>query len=215
MSDTDAPAPQTRRLLLIGLGVLVVAALAYLLLVVPNQGVEDVDQTQAVVGSEPAVVGSEPEVAPSAPAEDSTELPSDAPQEPSFEVFSARDPFDQLVVEDSGTGGSDGTQDTTTPSDGTDTATDPDPAQDGGSPDTSTGEPAQAEVGVTTIRLDEVFSEGGEQKVIVEVNSDGYEAAESETVAGGLKVLDIADSCATMSFDGNRFILCEGERIEK
>jgi hypothetical protein len=51
--------------------------------------------------------------------------------------------------------------------------------------------------------------------VTVEVNSNGYEAAEGETVAGGLAVLDIADSCATMRFDGTRFILCEGERIEK
>jgi hypothetical protein len=201
---SDAPASQARRPLLIVLGVLVVAALAYLLLVAPNQGVEQVDQTQAIVGSEPAVAAGDAEQASEAPSEASSE----GPEEPSFEIFSARDPFDQLVEEEVGGGGSD----TTTPSG--ETVTETEPTQDEDSSGTS-GEPAQAEVGVTTIRLDDVFRDGEQDMVTVEVNSNGYEAAEGETVAGGLAVLDIADSCATMRFDGTRFILCEGERIEK
>jgi hypothetical protein len=226
MSDTDVAAPRTRRPLVIALAVLLIAALAYGLIVVlnPGDGVQDVDQTQAVAGSEPAGVASEPTVVtPETPPEaEGTEEPSEAgTAEPSFEVFNARDPFDQLAIADSGavtdtedtaaTPAVDTGPGTTTPADGTGPGTTT-PAD--GTPSGS-GEPAQTSVGTTTIRLDEVFDEDGEEKVIIQVGGDGYEAAEGETVADDLTVLDIADSCATMRLDDTRFILCEGEQIRK
>jgi hypothetical protein len=215
MSDTDVAAPRTRRPLVIALAVLLIAALAYGLIVVlnPGDGVQDVDQTQAVAGSEPAGVASEPTVVTpeTAPEAEGTEEPSEAgTAEPSFEVFNARDPFDQLAIADSGavtdtedtaaTPAVDTGPGTTTPADGT---------------PSGSGEPAQTSVGTTTVRLDEVFDEDGEEKVIIQVGGDGYEAAEGETVADDLTVLDIADSCATMRLDDTRFILCEGEQIRK
>lgn len=50
---------------------------------------------------------------------------------------------------------------------------------------------------------------------LVVVDNEGFEAAEGDTVAGKVTVLDIAGNCATMRFEDNRFILCEGERIHK
>lgn len=74
---------------------------------------------------------------------------------------------------------------------------------------------AQTSVDATAIVLEEVFDEDGQDVVIVQVGGEGYEAAEGDTVAGNLTVLDIADSCATMRFGDTRFILCEGEQIRK
>jgi hypothetical protein len=125
-------------------------------------------------------------------------------------VFNARDPFDQLVVEDAG-GVGDTQETTSTP----EADTDPTTATPVDSTPTGSGEPAQTSVGTTTIRLDEVFDEDRQDKVIVQVGADGYEAAEGETVAGSLTIMDIADSCATMRLDDTRFILCEGEQIRK
>lgn len=216
MTSSDAPASRFSPPLLIGLGVALAGALVFLLLVLPNRGgVEDVDQTQADVGSEPSAVGSEPSAVGSETPDGgvaATEEPADDVQEPSFEVFSARDPFDQLVT-DVSADPVEGTQDTTAPGDdstpGDTTTPDPDgsPAPPGG--------PSQTAVGTTTIRLDEVFMEEGEPRVLVQVNSDGYEAGEGDTVAGDLTVLEIEGSCATMRLDDTRFILCEGEQIRK
>lgn len=239
MSSGDAPAPRVRAPLLIGLGVMLVAALAYVLLVLPGQdGVSDVDETQAV-GPEPAPAPA-PTGAPDGgePSEVPSEEPGDGGDGPSFEVFGARDPFEQLVSDDTPDGVGD-TQDTAAP-DGTlaPPVTQPDDTGEGGVPGQggapaapatpgdgaapgdgtspgSSGGRSDATVGTTTIRLEEVFADGGTDMVLVLVNSDGYEAAEGETVAGSLTVLDIEDSCATMRYDGRRFVLCEGEQVRK
>lgn len=220
MSGTDTQAAAVSRPLLITLGaVLVVAAAAYVLLIwLPERG----DQTLA---SEPGVVAAPPDGAvdgatASEPVAEPTEI---AGVEPTFQVFSARDPFDQLVAED--TGGSVGdTQDTAAPA-----GTTLPPAQTSPTAPTApgdddpvelppapvTGDPARTTVGATTIMLEEIFSDGGVDTALVLVNDEGYEATEGETVAGDLTVLDIEGSCATMRFDGRRFILCEGEQIRK
>jgi hypothetical protein len=51
--------------------------------------------------------------------------------------------------------------------------------------------------------------------VLVTLNGEGHRAGEGDTVDGSLTILDIAGNCATMRFDGTRFILCEGEHIRK
>jgi hypothetical protein len=210
MSSASPAQPKVSKPLLIALGVLVIAALVYLLVVLPKQSapVTDVAEAQAPVApSEPAVAAETPAGGDSA---------SEQPEQPSFEVFNARDPFDQLVVDaDSAAVG--GTTDTgaTSP---TDTTT-PAPATPvGGTDPTGSSTPApndgQTTVGTTTIALDDVFAEGGVDKVILVVNGEGYEGAEGETVAD-VTVLDIEGSCATMRYDDTRFILCEGEHVQK
>jgi hypothetical protein len=195
-ASTDRPT--VSRPLLIGVGLVAIAAIAYLLLTSgQSDDVAAVDPAASETSSEVAL----PPVDPTEPSEEASEV---TVIEPTFEVFSARDPFDQLVVE-SDAGGVEDTQDTTTTTPTDDSSPGTEPSE----------EPAQQTVGTTTIRLDEVFREGGVDMVVVEVNSTGYEAAEDETVAGDLTVLDIADSCATMRFEDTRFILCEGEQIQK
>ena len=220
MSDSDAPTSRVSKPLLIVLGVLALAALAYVLLILLNQGdgADTVDQAQAPAGSEPAVVVPE---AGDATEPGDGELPvaesTETAAGPSFEVFSARDPFDQLVADSEG-GAVGETQDTTAPVDGTaplPPAVPGDDTPDTDAPDPVTGGPAQTTVGVTTILLEEVFSDGGVDIALVRVDNEGYEAAEGDTVAGGLTVLDIEDNCATMRFEDRRFILCEGEQIQK
>ena len=238
MSSADTPARQVSRPLLIALAVLGVAVLAYVLLVLPNLG-GDVEQA-APLGSEPVTGvpvpgGSEPAVGEPAPSEPGDQAPVDEASEtaadPSFEVFNARDPFEQLVVDDTGgagattdTGAVDGTTDTgavggTTDTGGGTGSGGGSGAGAGGSGDGGTTGPAddgaQQTVGTTTIRLEEVFDDGGTATVLVLVDDEGYEATEGETVAGDLTVLDIAGNCATMRFEARRFILCEGEQVRK
>lgn len=219
-SDIGTPSSQVRTPLLIGLGVLVLAALAYFfLLFLPNQGdgIDTVDDAQAPVGSEPAVVVPGEDAA--GPVDD--ELPvaesTETAAEPSFEVFSARDPFDQLVADSEGGGAVGDTQDTIAPVDG---VVVPPPVVPGDdppdtTPDPSTGGPPQATVGTTTILLEEIFRENGVDIALVRIDNEGYEVAEGETVVGELTVLDIEDNCATMRFEDRRFILCEGEQVQK
>jgi len=227
MTAADTPATQVSRPLVIVLGVLMVGALIYFLLVLPNQGdgVDAVDQSGAVVVSEPAVVGSEPAVVvPDADASEPGDLPvaesTETAADPSFEVFSARDPFEQLVTDDTGGAGAgavDGTTETsapTTPVDDTVNAS-PSPADDPALLPPVAEDPAQTTVGTTTIMLQEIFRDDGVDTALVLVDAEGYEAAEGETVAGDLTVLDIEGNCATMRFDERRFILCEGEQIQK
>ena len=210
MSTASTDKPKVSKPLLIALGVLAVAALVYLLVVLPNQGggVGEVDQAEAPVPSESAA-GSE------VPAGDEGNETDARPQEPSFEVFSARDPFEQLVS-DADPAPVGGTTDTgaTTPTDGTAPALS---APVGGTdPSGSTPAPGggQTTVGTTTIALEDVFAEDGVDKVNLVINGEGYEAAEDDTVAD-VTVLDIEGSCATMRYEDTRFILCEGEHVQK
>jgi len=225
MTDAEAPVTRVSKPVLIVLGVLAVVALVYLVLVLPNQGdgVDAVDRSGAVVVSEPAVVGSEPAVVvPDADASEAGDLPLAEPTEtaadPSFEVFSARDPFEQLVTDDTGGAGViDGTTETSAPTAPVDDTTNvsPPPADDPALLPPVVEDPAQTTVGTTTIMLQEIYRDDGVDTALVLVDNEGYEAAEGETVAGDLTVLDIEGNCATMRFDERRFILCEGEQIQK
>lgn len=206
MTTTTTDRPAVSRPLLIVLGLVAIATVAYLLLAGgQSPDVAAVDPAAPETSSELAV----PPVEPAEPTEGS---PAIAAVEPTFNVFSARDPFDQLVADTTGTDDSVGT---TTPTSSTTPAADTSQPSTDTTPGAENGDGAQTTVGTTTIRLDEVFREGGTDKVLVQVNSDGYEAAEDETVAGSLTVLDIEGSCATMRFTDTRFILCEGEQIRK
>ncbi|MBW3603411.1 MAG: hypothetical protein KY460_00650 [Actinobacteria bacterium] len=202
MSTPTTEQSRVSRPLLIVLGVVAVAAVAYLALTLLTGSDE-----AAVEAAGPVPTGSEVPEASEAATVDPTEDPSEiAAVEPTFEVFDARDPFEQLVADDTGGGGSD-TVGTTAP------ASDTTPAVDGTPP--TDGDPSQTTVGGTTILLEDVFSAGGTKTALVVVDNEGYEATAGETVAGKVTVLDIAGNCATMRFEDRRFILCEGEQIQK
>lgn len=215
MSTPTADRPQVSRPLLIVLAVVAVAAVLFLVATVllsPDDAVVTTGPSDVAV---PSADGSEV-VDPDETVGESTEEPEEiAAVEPTFEVFDARDPFEQLVSDAAGDADA-ATVGTTQPA--TDTT---DPVDGSSEPATSTapgstgGGPSQTTVGSTTILLDDVFTAGGVETAVVVVDNEGYEAREGDTVAGKVTVLDIAGSCATMRFEDKRFILCEGEQIQK
>lgn len=151
-----------------------------------------------------------------------------------FEVFAARDPFQQLVPDsdasgEPGTGGTPapgggGTPAPTgspapggSPSPGASPTTSPSPGTGGGG-GTGGGSgdaPSDARVGATSIKLVDVFEEDGEPRVLVTVNGTAYRVGEGDTFGGRFKVLDISGDCATFLFGDSRFVLCRGESIRK
>jgi hypothetical protein len=165
-------------------------------------------------------IGAEPVAAPEpVPEPEPTPEPEPEPIPETIEVFSARDPFQQLV-RGSGAGGtaaaagSDTTPLAATTTDGQAQAPSPTeaPTVAGATP----GAPAGAQVGATSIRLIDVFTDdGGQEKVLVQVNGTGYEVGEGDTFAQRFRVLDISGRCATFLFGDNRFTLCRGEEIRK
>jgi len=220
VSTPSSDRPQVNRTLLIVLAVAAAAAVAYLAIVMFGSSDEDLQVTAGSTEAFPGPSENGTEVAdPDADVGDATEAPEDiAGVEPTFEVFDARDPFEQLVADD--TGGDSADVGTTQPA-SDETPTDGTQPVDGSQPTTSTppgstgGDPSQTTVGSTTILLDDVFTDGGVDKALVVVDNEGFEAAEGDTVAGKVTVLDIAGNCATMRFEDKRFILCEGEQIQK
>lgn len=219
MSTADTPKRQVSPALLIGLGVVAAIAVGFLAVMLLSGGDDDL----AADGSGPVAIASEPATVATEPAasEDPSEVVDNDAVEQTFEVFDARDPFDQLVADDTtGAGAADDTVGTTQPATSTtptDGATPVDGTQPtGATPPAPAGPgPSQTTVGATTILLDDVFTQGGVETAVVVVDDEGYEAREGDTVAGKVTVLDIAGSCATMRFEDKRFILCEGEQIQK
>ena len=179
--------PGVNKWLLITLGVVAVAALVFLFVVSPLLAGDDTAVPEAAAPADTAgqvAVAPEPTVAPTTEPEPVTE---------SFEVFTARDPFEQLVDDDASAAA---------PT--TDPVTDPSEAA---APTT--------QVDGTTIELVDVYEDAGVERVQVTVNGSGYEAAEGELIAERVEVLEIDGQCGTFEYDHNRFVLCEGEHIRK
>ena len=218
MSSPTTDQPRVGRPLLIALTVVAAAAAACFAVVILGSSGDDA--AAPTVGSSelvgPSEGGGVAEM--DADVDDASESPSEvAAVEPTFEVFDARDPFDQLVADDTAGGDTVGTTQPATSTTPTDGATPVDGTQPTGAtpPDPAGPGPSQTTVGATTILLDDVFTQGGVDTAVVVVDDEGYEAREGDTVAGKVTVLDIAGSCATMRFEDKRFILCEGEQIQK
>ena len=219
MSSPTPDQPQVGRPLLIALAVVAAAAVAYFAVVIVGSSDDDAamptaDSSGVVNPSEGGAEVADTDADVDGPSESPSEV---AAVEPTFEVFDARDPFEQLVADDTAGGDTVGTTQPasdTTPTDGTQPVDGSQPA--GATPPGSDGGgPSQTTVGATTILLDDVFTQGGVETAVVVVDNEGYEAREGDTVAGKVTVLDIAGSCATMRFEDKRFILCEGEQIQK
>jgi hypothetical protein len=185
---STAESPRVSRGLLIVLGAVIgIAVVAVLWLFV----ISPLLDSDPVASPAPAPADrEEPESEPT-PAPDATPVPPETD-----EFFTARDPFQQLVATSSAPSG----VGSTAP----------------GSSDPGTSDPAPAvRVGQTSIRLVDVATVDGVTRVEVEVNGESYTAAEGETFAGTLRVLDITGSCATFLFGDSRFTLCSGETIRK
>ncbi len=144
----------------------------------------------------------------------------DDPLPETFEVFSARDPFQQLVSPpviaaapdgDGAAGG--GGADPADPADPSTPATpvvNPAPVEN----DDPTGLPG-ARVGTTVVRILDVATTDGVTRASITVNGTGYQVAEGETFAESFRVLDLSGTCATLLFGDSRFTLCAGDEIRK
>jgi hypothetical protein len=138
-----------------------------------------------------AAANPSPDPAPKAPR------PNKGPVE-TFQVFAPKDPFDPLVSEGGG-GGSTTGGDTNTNG----AAGGPAPGNSG---DT---------VGGHTVRLVDVFTEGGRQRAQVQVDGTVYTVDEGETFAESFQLLSVSGQCATMLFGDDQFTICEGEELLK
>lgn len=198
----------TSRTLIILLGVLggvVVLGALWFFVISPLLLSEDIDEPIVRAPSPPAEV----------PQADPEPEPTPVPE--TFEVFTARDPFQQLATPIVTTPGDPSAPTApgaptapTAPRDPTAPPADPTAPRDPGAP------PPDAEVGATRVRLVDVFvDDNGAQKVLVTVNGSGYEVAAGEQFADRFRVLDISPPCATFLFGDSRFVLCMGEEIRK
>lgn len=175
--------------------------------------VVDADATQPPVGATPE----EPATDEAGEEALDEELP---PIGETFEVFSARDPFQQLVSESTGgevavVGGE------PTSNDGG-TATGGDPGGDsGGAEDADGGDadgdapPASTSEDGTTVVVEDVFSEDGAARVLLTANGTAYTLGEGETFATNWRVEAIDDPCVTLLYGDQARLVCEGESIRK
>lgn len=177
-----------------------------------------------------------------------------APVPETFEIFTARDPFQQLVVEageeggqqvaadvpdgavsdddadrdddaddgDSGTPAATPTQPTTTSDagagneDGEAAAEGDDLTTQGQRPATPREiyDPQASTAGNTAVTLTAVSADGTEQ-VTVTIDEVDHVVTEGEVFADRFQLLDIDGRCATMLYGDSRFVICEGETIQK
>jgi len=155
-----------------------------------------------------------------------------------FPVYSARDPFDQLVADTGGadagsapaediapadpsggtgeTGVGDGTATGgtstggTATGDGTDPGTAPSPSSSPGPGSTATGE------GGRRIELVDVYTApAGGLAAVVTVNGSGYTPVVGDTFAGDIVLVSAEDRCVALSVDGAAVGLCEGDAVRK
>lgn len=236
---TDAAGRNATRTLLIGgVALVAVAALVAFVVLPLLTGEEPVDE---VAGDPPAVVDPQPDPTPTPTQEPVGPDEQAPPPVETFQVFTARDPFQQLVDDrpgDAATGGTTtpppagqttapppaGGTTAPPPTDGSD-GTAPPPADGTGSTDGVTGPPpaggnndsdGSATVGGTTVTVVGVFTDDEDRpQATITVNGTGYTVSEGQTFAQRFRLLDISGSCATMLFGDSRFTLCEGERIRK
>ena len=119
-----------------------------------------------------------------------------------FEVFAPKDPFAPLV---GATGGGDGGS-----NDGPSAAA---PTGPSGAP--APGAATGSAVAGHTVRLIDVFKDGGTQRAQVQVDGTVYTVDEGETFAESFQVLSVSGDCASMLYGDDQFTLCEGEEILK
>jgi hypothetical protein len=156
-------------------------------------------------GDEAAVIQPEAQVTPT------TAPPTTAPSgdQETFEFISDKNPFTPLAGPGTGGTGTGGTP-TTSPTGGTGTGGTPTTSPTGGTGDV---EPEVAQ----RVALLDVFSEGGEVKANVRVNTTVHTVGVGDTFADRYKVLSLslADECGRFLFGDDAFRLCRGQQVTK
>ena len=211
------------RTLLISLGAVAAAVLLFVFVVNPLLfGGDDVDEGPVTAADtadgDPDTEGLDEDLTDEGQLETISEESDAEPVPETFEVFTARDPFQQLAVAESGEAIPVADGDTDGGSDGDDADGDAD--GDGDNPDDGDegddeGSSEDANVDGTTVRLEEVFEDAGEPRAQITVNARGYDVAEGDDFASRFRLLDLTDRCATLLYGDQRFTLCEGETIRK
>jgi hypothetical protein len=181
-----ALAPRERNLIIF-LVVIAVAAGAFFLLT--REG-----------GEEPK--GAAPTLTPSPP---SVVTPTPPPPErrhrpPPLVVVTGRDPFVPLVVAEAGGGGA-----TTAPAE---VGEQPEGPVEVPGPGAEQRRQEGVMVGGHTLTVIDVFTQGGEQVVQVEVDGKTFVAAEGERFARNFEVVSISGSCATFLFGDQTVEAC-------
>lgn len=186
--DLSASGTDRKQLLVIIGSIAVALGLLYLLFLSGSGSAETPSPFQAPEAAAEA----------QAPAEDTGPAKATKPKQgpvETFEVFAARDPFQPLVPQGSGSGDS---SDPTAPS-GTSGA-----AQSSGKT-----------VNGHRVKLVDVFTKNGKPKAQVQIDSTVYTVDEGEVFADNFELLSVSGSCASMLFGDDQFTLCEGEEILK
>lgn len=212
MTTDITPAGGVNKKLLAALGGVVVLALVGVFVVMPLMAPETPEVDPAVAAAEAAAAAAteEPTAEPDPLTEDE-ELP---PIGDTFEVFSARDPFDQLVSEEvAAVPVVDGepTGDATPTTDGSEETVDAAPVE--GEPVSAPGD-TTSEDG-TTVEVEDVFSEDDVEYVLLTANGTAYTLTEGETFATSWRVETIDDPCVTLLYGDQARLVCEGESIRK
>jgi hypothetical protein len=205
MSAVEAPAGPRRTVLYVALGVVAVVALAVAALLFLRSS------TDGGAAPVPASAGSQPLDLEATPSPTPSDSPAPLFDEATFAVFEARDPFEQLVEDETAE------DDGGTSSDIGDEA----PSSTSGSPppysasETPTPTPTGQAEG-TRIELVDVYDDAGVPTAQITVNGVGYDAQAGETFADGDGMVDDIDPpCATIIYRDNRMNLCEGEAVRK
>lgn len=204
MSDTRRTSLEPKQVAMLTALVVVVLALVYVLLLRGGEAPE----------------GARPDAA----APPLAQVESEDPFEPdgngaaaqpveTFEVFASRDPFEPIVEGETAERGQ-----TQQGSGEPDDPTEPPGEDEGlGEGEIATGAPQanQEEVEGHTVKLIDVFREGGEGRAQVQIDATGYTVAPGEVFAENFQLMSTSGTCATMLYGDDQFTLCEGEEILK
>jgi len=201
-----------RRAMIIFAMVVVVAAVAYFLILKPSKAENSPFSAPTTQGTTPASP---------APAPSSQGGQSPRPTPPLEIAFGGNDPFSPKVSA-SGGGGPSSTPPTTGPSSTTTTSppattssppptTSPPPESVSPPPPQSSAPPngTSATIAGHTVVLIDIFQRNGEDMAQVEVDGTAYTVGIGDTFDDGFELVSISGSCATFTHGSQEFELCE------
>lgn len=238
MSATEGGADRSRTFLLVGVGIVALAALVAFVIVPLLSGgdedpdvVVDADGDVIVADDDPTPQPTDSDFPLADPSEAAEEGEGDPPEE-TFEVFNARDPFEQLVDESDEDGGDGTTGGTPTGPDPTDPApgpppvtptTSPSPAPPGTTP-TPTASPSPGTPGTGTGDDDDLDNDGDVDEDDGDTNGDGVvdEDDDDSAEVGGTTITlvdvftdDDGERMATITVNGTAYTVGEGDTFAR
>ena len=188
MSTTS---PAVSKPLIIVLGAIVALAALFFLVIDPMLLSADVE-SESEAAALPVVPGSAAASPEPVATEEPSEEASGEPAPETFEIYSVRDPFQQLVQVAPVASA------TATPT--------PEPSD-------SEDPQATATATSTTVSMDQVGTDEGVLTASVTVDGQSFEVREGEAISGSFTLLAVAGQCGTFADGGEQFTLCQGEQI--